>query len=115
MTQVEETLRRLALNDEQSIRVALDTGSLGLAASRLDPKTHALARLAALLSVGAPAASCRWSVEAAQEAGATQEEVMGVLWAIGPAIGFARVVAAAPILALAIGYDVEAAFERPGG
>jgi hypothetical protein len=33
----------------------------------------------------------------------------------GPIFGLARVVAAAPALALAIGYDVEAAFEEPDG
>jgi 4-carboxymuconolactone decarboxylase len=115
VNRVEDALRRLALNDEQSIRLALDTGSLSLATSRLDPKTHALTRLAALLSVGAPSTSCRWSVEQAQESGATEEEIVGVLWAIAPAIGLARVVAAAPTLALAIGYDVDAAFEEPAG
>jgi hypothetical protein len=36
-----------------------------------------------------------------------------VLWAVGPIVGLARVVAAAPALALAIGYDIEAAFEQP--
>jgi hypothetical protein len=32
---------------------------------------------------------------------------------VGPIVGLARVVAAAPALALAIGYDIEAAFEQP--
>jgi 4-carboxymuconolactone decarboxylase len=76
-------------------------------------KTYALARLAAVVSLGAPTTSCRWSAELAQEAGATEEEIVGVLWAVGPIVGLARVVAAAPALALAIGYDVEAAFEKP--
>ena len=74
-----------------------------------------MTRLAALLSIGAPPASCRWSAELAQRAGASQDEIVGVLWAIAPVVGFARVVAAAPALALAIGYDVEAAFEKPAG
>jgi 4-carboxymuconolactone decarboxylase len=113
VSRVEDTLRRLALNDERSLRLALDTGTLSFATSRLDPKTHALIRLAALLSVGAPAASCRWGAERAQESGATEEEIVGVLWSIGPIVGLARVVEAAPSLALAIGYDVEAAFEEP--
>ncbi len=108
-------MRRLALNDEQSVRLALDTGSLSLATSHLDPKTHALMRLGALLSVDGPAASCRWSVELARDAGATEEEIVGILWAIGPVVGLARIVAAAPKLGLAIGYDVEAAFEEPAG
>ena len=111
---VEDTLRRLALNDEQSVRSVLDPGPLSFATSRLDVKTYALTRLAAMLAVGAPTASCRWSAELAQDAGATEEEIVGVLWAIGPVVGLASVVAAAPSLALAIGYDVEAAFEEPG-
>jgi 4-carboxymuconolactone decarboxylase len=113
-SRVDDTLRRLALNDEQSIRSVLDPGPLSFATSRLDVKTYALTRLAALVSVGAPTASCRWSAELAQEAGATEEEIVGILWAIGPIVGLARVVAAAPALALAIGYDVDAAFEEPG-
>jgi hypothetical protein len=47
--------------------------------------------------------------------GATEQEIVGVLWAVGPIVGLARVVAAAPALALATSYDVEAAFEEPGG
>ena len=113
-TRVDDTLRRLALNDEQCVRSVLDPGPLSFATSRLEGKTYALTRLAALLSVGAPVASCRWGAELAQEAGATEEEIVGVLWAVGPVIGLARVVAAAPALALAIGYDVEAAFDEPG-
>ena len=56
MDRVERTLRRLALNDEHSLRVALaDPGS----ASDLDAKTQALIRLGALLSVGAETVSLR--------------------------------------------------------
>jgi hypothetical protein len=79
-----------------------------------DMKTSALARLPAVVSLGAPTTSCQWSAELAREAGATEEEIVGVLWAVGPIVGLARVVATAPALALAIGYDVEAAFEKPG-
>jgi hypothetical protein len=110
---VEEMLRRLALNDEQALRLVLDTGPLGQASSRLDPKAFALTRLGAVIALGAPPASCRWSAESAQREGASEEEIVGVLWAIGPVAGLARVVDAAPALALAIGYDVEAAFDEP--
>jgi hypothetical protein len=34
-------------------------------------------------------------------------EIVGVLVAVGPAVGLASVVASAPKLALAIGYDLE--------
>ena len=63
--------------------------------------------LAALLSVGAATASLRWAVELAYAAGATQDEMLGVLLAIAPAVGHARVVGVAPQLALALGYDLD--------
>jgi 4-carboxymuconolactone decarboxylase len=73
----------------------------------LDAKTNALVRLAALLSIGAPTSSCRAAVELARAGGATDAEIVGVLVAVAPAVGGARVVGAAPRLALAIDYDVE--------
>jgi 4-carboxymuconolactone decarboxylase len=106
----DELLRRLALNDEQAVRSAIGagtaTGTVASAAS-LDDKTRALVRLGALLSLGAATVSCRATVELARAAGATDEELVGVLLAVGPAVGAARLVTAAPLLALAIDYDVE--------
>ena len=99
----DELLRRLALNDENAVRAA--TG--GPSDDALDAKTTALVRLAALLSIGAPAISCRTTVETARAAGASEEEIVGVLVAIGPAVGAARLVDAAPRLALAADYHVE--------
>jgi len=76
-------------------------------ASSLDRNAEALVRAGALLSVGASTASLRWIVELAQSTGATDEEIFGVLVAIGPAVGLARVVAEAPRLALAMGYEID--------
>jgi alkylhydroperoxidase/carboxymuconolactone decarboxylase family protein YurZ len=105
----DELLRRLALNDEQTVRSAIGagTGTGTAAVASLDDKTRALVRLGALLSVGAATVSCRSTVEFARAAGATDEELVGVLLAVGPAVGAARLVTAAPMLALAIDYDVE--------
>jgi 4-carboxymuconolactone decarboxylase len=104
----EELLRRLALNDENVVRAAVgaDTPSLS-DGPELDAKTSALVRLAALLSIGAATSSCRAAVELARAGGATDAEIVGVLVAVAPAVGGARVVGAAPRLALAIDYDVE--------
>jgi 4-carboxymuconolactone decarboxylase len=49
---------------------------------------------------------------AGDPAGATQDEVADVLLAIAPMAGLGRVVSAAPNLAAALGYDVEAALEE---
>ncbi|HEY6780243.1 MAG TPA: carboxymuconolactone decarboxylase family protein [Thermoleophilaceae bacterium] len=109
----DELLRRLALNDEQAVQAAigasppLDGNAVLEGRAILDAKTAALVRLAALLAVGAATVSCRVTVERARAAGATDEEVAAVLVAVGPAVGAARLVGAAPRLALALDQDIE--------
>ncbi len=71
------------------------------------PKVDLLVRLGALVAVGAATASLRRTVELAVAAGATEAEIVGVLVAVAPTVGLARVVAIAPKLALAIGYRAE--------
>lgn len=108
----ERTLLSLALNDESSVQSALmgeaDPGS----GSALDPRTQALVRLSALVAIDAAPASYGWSVDAALAVGATVEEIVGTLIAVAPIVGIARVVAAAPSLAGALGYDIESQLER---
>ena len=109
---LEEQLRRLSLNDDAAVRSAIGADAPSVA---LDSRTVALVRLAALLSIGAPTASCRAVVEKAHAAGATDEELVDVLVAVAPAVGAARLVAAAPRLALAIDYDIAVADEAWNG
>ena len=111
MAQYRETLRRLALNDEAFVATVLGMGRDTVEVSRLDQETHALARLSASLAVDAASSSYQSNVEQALAAGATVEEIVGCLIAVAPVIGLARVVSAAPELALALGYDVDAALE----
>jgi alkylhydroperoxidase/carboxymuconolactone decarboxylase family protein YurZ len=73
----------------------------------LTATTSALVHIAAILAVGGSATSLRWAVELALDAGARDEEIVGVLATVAAIVGSARVVAVAPRLALAIGYDVE--------
>jgi 4-carboxymuconolactone decarboxylase len=112
MEPTEALLRRLALNDENAVHSVLqpDAGASVSGVTSLDRKTHALVRLAALLSMPATTESCRLSVELAHAAGASDDEIVSVLVAVAPAVGSARLVAAAPRLALAIGYDMEDEF-----
>ena len=114
MTDYQETLRSLALNDERFVRSVLGMGHDTIAVSQLDPKSHALVRLGALPASDAAHGSYQASVEAAPAAGASPDEIVGVLIAVAPVVGLARVVSAAPDLALALGYDVDAALEAPG-
>jgi alkylhydroperoxidase/carboxymuconolactone decarboxylase family protein YurZ len=104
---VEELLRRLALNDESVVRSAVGAGTAARDDALLDARSSALVRLAALLSVGATTDSCRVAVELARAAGVSDHELVGVLVAVAPAVGGARLVVAAPRLALAIDVDVD--------
>jgi 4-carboxymuconolactone decarboxylase len=115
MESTEGILAKLAVRDDafiQSILAGRDEASLSL--SQLDPKTHALARVAALVALDAPTPSYMWAVEAAREAGVTDREIVGALVAVLPAVGATRVVAAAPKLGLALGYDVGQRLEDSG-
>lgn len=110
----EELLRRLALHDEQAIQSLLGI-RLSDSAAGLDLKVHALARLAALVALGASSVSYGWAVDAALAAGAAADEVLGVLIAVAPISGVARVVAATPAVARSIGYDIDRALEALDG
>jgi alkylhydroperoxidase/carboxymuconolactone decarboxylase family protein YurZ len=111
IVELEERLRRLGMQDEKVIESLFATGLDNIEASGLDPKTHALVRLGALLALGAAPVSFQCDVEAALAAGATDDEIVGAQIAVAPVIGFARVVSATPQVALPMGYDIEAALE----
>jgi 4-carboxymuconolactone decarboxylase len=86
----QETLRRLAMIEEGFVedRAGLGLGLAGISA--LDPKTAALPQV-----------------------GASEDEIADVLLAVAPVAGLGRVVAAAPEVATALGYDIAAALEEP--
>jgi 4-carboxymuconolactone decarboxylase len=85
------------------------TGAMG--PHGLDEKTAALVCLAALLALRASASSYRDCVGRALAAGASIDEVIDTLRVVAPSVGLARVVSAAPGLALALGYDIDSALE----
>jgi alkylhydroperoxidase/carboxymuconolactone decarboxylase family protein YurZ len=107
MDEVERLLRRLAINDEESVGMVLSNGAELVGGPVLRPKVDLLVRLGALLALGAATSSLRTTVRHALDAGATESEIVGVLVAVAPAVGLARVVSSAPRLAVAIGYDIE--------
>ena len=89
----------------------LGTDQANAQLSCIDPHSHALVRVGALIAVDAAPPSYMSAVEAALCAGATYEEIVGTLIAVLPVVGAPRVVSAAPNLGLAIGYDVGEALE----
>lgn len=107
MDEVERLLRRLALNDEELVGSVLVGEPDGAHRAALDPKIEGFVELAALLALGGATTSLRAAVQRAVGAGASASEIVEVLVAIGPVVGFARVVSSAARLATALGYDLE--------
>jgi alkylhydroperoxidase/carboxymuconolactone decarboxylase family protein YurZ len=105
----EQTLCKLSIRDNRYVDGLLMDDDANLAASSLDPKTHALVRLAGLAAIDAAPPSYMEVIELARRYAASDDEIVGVLIAVMPAVGGARVVSAAPKLSLALGFDVGAA------
>ena len=108
-----ETLRRLAIFDERFVSAGFGLGQAGTPA--LDSKTAALLQLGVSVALGSSAVCLGWSAARALAAGATKDEIAEVLLAIAPVAGIGRVVSAAPAVAVALEYDIEAALEDPDG
>jgi len=82
-----------------------------LAASSLDPGSLMLVRLAALVAVDAPPSSYLLNLEAAGEVGLDAESVRGVLAAVAPIVGTARVASATGKIVKALSVAIEIAEE----
>lgn len=107
----ESRLRRLASTRSSSSPSELDAPYASARSAGLGSRTRELVRLAALVARGAPASSYRVTVDAAVEAGASVEDIVGTLLAVAPTVGLSRVVSSTAGLSLALGYDIDAALE----
>jgi 4-carboxymuconolactone decarboxylase len=107
----ETTLCKVAIADDAYVDELLSSDRVNLTASALDAKAHALVRVGALIAIDAETPAYMWTLESARRAGASNDEIVGCLLAVMPTLGVARVVSAAPKLALALGFDVATALE----
>lgn len=112
MTQAGDSLVRLAIHDDAYVESVLARGFRDTAASGLDGRAQSLARVAALVAVDATPSAYMGAVESGLAAGATVDDMVGVLIALLPSIGADRVAAAAPKLGLALGFDVDERLEQ---
>ena len=80
-----------------------------IAASSLDPETLMLVRMAALAAVDAPSISYLLNLGAAGELGIDADQVRGVLAAIAPIVGTARVASATGKIVDALDVAIEVA------
>jgi len=105
-----DALTGLALGDVEVLEQALQLREAWQERSGLDARAFSLVKIAALIAVDAPPASYLWQVSNALDAGATPNEILGVMRAIAPQVGGPRVVAAAPEIMVALGLSLP-----PGG
>jgi alkylhydroperoxidase/carboxymuconolactone decarboxylase family protein YurZ len=78
-------------------------------ASSLDPQTLMLVRIAALVAVDAPAVSYAFNLEAAGDLEIDAEQVRGVLAAVAPIVGTARIASATSRIVRALELELEVA------
>jgi hypothetical protein len=76
-------------------------------ASSLDDRTCQLVRLAALVAVDAPPASYKLNIGVAADLGIGVEDVEGVLAAVAPIVGTARVASASGSIVRALGVPLD--------
>jgi 4-carboxymuconolactone decarboxylase len=103
-----DTLAALAIGDTGILDEAAGLRAQLRAGSSLDAKTFSLVKIGALIALDAAPASYLWQVKAALDAGASPQEILGVLTAVAPQTGLPRVVAAAPEIMLALGLELPA-------
>jgi len=102
-------LSSLALGDLEVLGgEALELREAARERSGLDARSFALVKLAALVALDSPPASYLWQVSSAIDAGATPNEILGVLRAVAPQVGGPRAVAAAPEIMVALGLSLPA-------
>jgi alkylhydroperoxidase/carboxymuconolactone decarboxylase family protein YurZ len=106
----EEGFRRLAIGDRVLLAEVTDPDG-DSDVPRLDDRTESLIRVAVLVPIDAPQSSYHAAVEAAMRAGVTLDDLLAALIAVAGSVGAPRVVSAAARIALAAGYDVDAALE----
>jgi 4-carboxymuconolactone decarboxylase len=108
MTASEEALRRLTIADPAYVRMLVDPGPTA-SPSTLDARSAALVQLGGLIANGAPGPIWQQCVSAGRSVGLSPDDMVGGLLTMVAVVGIGRVVEAAPNLARALGYDVDAA------
>jgi alkylhydroperoxidase/carboxymuconolactone decarboxylase family protein YurZ len=108
----EATFRRLTIGEPGLITALADRDGRGRDLRRLDPRTASLLQVGALIGLDAPETAYRTAVDDALRLGVDIEDLLAALLAVAEQVGYARVIGAAPRIALAAGYDVEADLDR---
>jgi 4-carboxymuconolactone decarboxylase len=108
---MDEVFRRLTIGDQGLLAGFGDPDRHDPRIRRLDDRTESLLRIAALVALDAPQSFYGAAIDAAMRAGLEVDDVVAVLPVIAGPVGSVRITSAAPKIALAAGYDVEAALD----
>lgn len=106
----ERILARLALGEPMRPGQAIDASDLVPHGG--DGRDVALVLLGALLALDSGTQALQHAVGEARLAGITDDEIVWCAVSLMPALGGARASAVAPHLALALGFDLDAALEE---
>jgi hypothetical protein len=94
-------------SSESPILDLLTTMNLaGVDASSLDAQSMMLVRMAALVAMDAPPVSYMLNITVADEVNVDAEQIQGMLAAIAPIVGSARVASAASKMVQALGLEI---------
>ncbi len=91
-----------------------DLAATSVVHNSLPPRELMLARMAALIAVDAPPASYLANAGAAADSGVTAEDIQGVMIAVAPVVGTARVVSAGGQIFRALGLAIAVADSETG-
>ena len=105
----EDVFRILALGDLDP--TSRSWSKLRAAVEPLDARSQAVASIGALIGLGGCGASMEVAVDTAISAGVTADELISVLVSLGPLVGSARLVEAAPAIGLGLGLDLDRLLE----
>jgi alkylhydroperoxidase/carboxymuconolactone decarboxylase family protein YurZ len=104
MLQWQRTLTGLIIDDPSAVSAVLGDGS---SVEHLDARTQAMVRLAVACATDGSGITLERVVGEAMDAGASEDDVVGVLVVCGPLIGASRLVNTAPAVAAALNFDAD--------
>jgi 4-carboxymuconolactone decarboxylase len=105
-------LRQLSIGDDSAIRRLI--AQAGDESSPLDERTASLICIGVLIALDPALPVYQRVIQRALDAGATMDEVLAVLLTVAPYTGTTDIVSAAPKMAMALGFDVDAGLEELG-
>jgi alkylhydroperoxidase/carboxymuconolactone decarboxylase family protein YurZ len=97
------------MTDTPVLDTLADITAASVEHNSLAPRELMLARIAALIAVDAPPASYLANAGASADSGLTADDLQGIMIAVAPVVGTARVISAGGKLLRALGIAIEVA------